>query len=241
MEEANLNNNLDLYLSGKLSDAERDAFEKQLDMDKALQQELEIALKARAVLFARGKKEQKEAFAIRFQEIDAAKKARTRRLYMYAAAAVVSLLLLFTFFLQESSKSNEQLFAQYYKAPLASSIRDLDSISPFKSANIAFQQKQYKEASTLYLQSLSDSAFQKREEALFYAAISFLELKEPQKTQTYLAQLNSEEYLEMKNWYSALTYLQLDNSTKATEILEGIRDRKEHYAEQAGELLKELN
>lgn len=244
MEEAYSDNTLDLYLSGELSEAEKESFEKRLDMDESLRKELEIALKAKAALYAKGIKEQKTAFAERW---DTLKKEgmkpqpMIKPLYVYLAAAVIALLLLFIFLRPEPKLTNQELAMAYYEVPLASSTRGQDSSTQFKYANIAFQQKRYGEAARSYLNSLADSSFTQRDEALFYAGISFFEEKDYQKTLDLFSQLSDEDYLEMKEWYTALTYLMNGQANDSKNILLSIRsDQSHHYMPKAVELLKEL-
>lgn len=243
MEEAYSDKSIDQYLSGELSDVEKDAFEKQLDMDESLRQELEIAVKAKAALYAKAIKSQKETFSSRWQEVKPEQKSQSRKLYYFlAAAAVIGLFLLFNFLKPAPQVSNQELFAQYYETPLASSIRAEGSASSFKKANIAFQQKRYAEAAAFYLEALEDIAFIQRDEAIFFAGISFLELKQTQKALDLFKQLTSEEYLEMKNWYSVLAYLQLDKPDEARTILSSISKNPQHYYYQkAEEILEKLD
>ncbi|MEM6803539.1 MAG: hypothetical protein AAF696_19180 [Bacteroidota bacterium] len=242
MEEAYSDNTLDLYLSGELSEAEQEAFEKRLDMDESLRQELEIALKAKVALHSKGITEQKAAFAKRWDTLKnegMKPQSMIKPLYIYLAAAAVALLLLFIFLRPEPKLSNQELAMAYYEAPLASSIREIDSTTQFKYANIAFQQKRYGDAARSYLNSLADSSFTQRDETMFYAGISFFEEKDYQKALNLFSQLSTQDYVEMKEWYTALTYLMNGQENDSKNILLSISSDQSHfYKEKAVDLLK---
>lgn len=249
MEEAYSDTFIEKYLSGELSDAEKDAFEKQLDMDESLRKELEVAVKARAAIYAKGIEERKEAFAERWQEqkqqeILQDKFHSRRRLipYVAVAAAIVGLLLLFNFFRPDKVQlSNQELFAQYYEAPLAPSIRVEGAVSNFKKANAAFHQGKFEEAALLYTQALRDASFVQKDEARFFGGISYLELGQGTKALELFEQLEGANYQEMKNWYSVMAYLQLDQAENARAILTQITQNPQHfYREKAEELLQKL-
>ena len=244
MEEAYSENTLDLYLSGELSDADQKAFEKRLDMDESLRKELEIALKAKAALYSKGIKEQKAAFSERWDTLKnegIKPQPMIKPMFYYLAAAVIALLLLFIFLRPEPQLSNQELAMAYYEVPLASSMRSQDTTTQFKYANIAFQQKRYGDAARSYLNSLADSSFTQRDEALFYAGISFFEEKDYTKALNLFSQLSAEDYVELKEWYTALTYLMNGQANDSKNILLSISSDQSHfYKPKAVELLKEL-
>lgn len=246
MTEEEKNKRMNQYLAKEMPQEAIESFEKDLQTDPQLREELELEIATRASIFAAGVHEQKAQFRERYQQlkpIPIIQAQRRRRTLLFSSAAAVILLLLAFAFFDSNSPSNQDLYAMFYQQPKASVFRDTDGNASFKAAQIAYADGKFVEAAASYQSALQDSAFTAREEARFYLGISLMEQDELSRAiETFVLLNTSEDYRYMAEWYTALSYLQQGDQENAyTQLQDIIRDNDHFYLTQAQDLMKKMN
>ncbi|MEL6845780.1 MAG: hypothetical protein AAFP02_21450, partial [Bacteroidota bacterium] len=117
---------IEAYLSGSLSEEEKANFELALERDPALKEALTAELAVRVGAFAAGVQDQKAQLIKRYHEQGPKKQlsGAIRPLYLVAAAAVVALLISLWVLVPRTPSSVQDLYASYYERPVASVMRD---------------------------------------------------------------------------------------------------------------------
>jgi tetratricopeptide (TPR) repeat protein len=175
-------------------------------------------------------------------------KSASRRLYVYVAAA--SILLCIGIFgtikmLINSSQPNcEELFKSYYE-PYKNDYNtrsDEVLITNLYLAFQAYENKDYEKAAELFTKVVkSDETIMM---AYFYRGISCIELGEYKTAlesfDKVMKNVNNPYYVQAK-WYSALTWLKINNLTSAKQQLEWLSTNDRFYGAKAKELLKNIN
>jgi tetratricopeptide (TPR) repeat protein len=171
----------------------------------------------------------------------------SKRLYLYLAAA--SILLLIGIFgtvkmLINSSQPNcEELFQLYYE-PYQNDYNTRSDEVLINNLYLAFQayeNKEYEKAADLFTKVIqSDETIMM---AYFYRGISCIELGEYKTAiesfNKVLKNDNNPYYVQAK-WYSALTWLKINNLTSAKQQLEWLSTNDRFYGSKAKELLQKL-
>ncbi|MBC7776740.1 MAG: tetratricopeptide repeat protein [Phycisphaerae bacterium] len=164
--------------------------------------------------------------------------------WVYAAAAMLLLLLLAWPIYQRyigpenTYASAEVLFTEHFSAPAAPTVRDAGRI-PWKEA---YDQKRYPEAIAALEQLLADTSYLRRSEAQLYLGIAHLSAAQPQQAINDFQQIspNNGEW-EDAQWFMALAYLKLNDTVKAKGLLKDIADEASHpWRSKAEEILKKL-
>ena len=158
------------------------------------------------------------------------------------AAAVVFMVLSITF-LWNNTKSNEELFADYFEpsknvsAPIVRSEVD-ESIA--NNAFIAYAEGNYKDALPLFEKAFSTS---NNSELLFYEGNSHLAIGDTEKA---IEKFNkhitfSDTLTNRSHWYLALAYLKMEQNEKAKTELKVFIDSNESFKKvEAKSLLEKL-
>ncbi|MEM1318664.1 MAG: tetratricopeptide repeat protein [Bacteroidota bacterium] len=237
---------IDRYLAGKMTEAERLRFEQRLSEDKDLSQALAQREALRASIEAYGDRELKAKLKgihrnIHREEPAAAPPRRIGR--WLAVAAAVLLLLALGYWLFPRSSSPEQLYAQYYAPydiPFTSRGDNPDRM--LQEAADYFGQEGYAIALPLFRQLLQKEPQQPS--LRFAEALCLLEmgkLPEAERSFKQVVQLPNPFYLDHARWYLALIYLRQSQIYEARRELERlVRDSRADHHEEAKALSKTL-
>ncbi len=248
------------YNNRQLPEAERIAFEQQMQTDPAFAEEVAtlaaiyqgIQEKGDAELNAELMGLGKQLLQTQSGAPEMTAKVNSERMarrfamsrWAYAAAAMLLLLLLAWPIYQRyggpenTYASAETLFSEHFSAPDAPTVRDAGRI-PWKEA---YDQKQYPEAIAALEQLLADTSYLRRSEAQLYLGIARLSAGQAQQAINAFQQIspNNGEW-EDAQWFMALTYLKLNDTVKAKGILKAIADEASHpWRSKAEEILKKL-
>jgi len=138
--------------------------------------------------------------------------------------------------LQELSKKAEEGYAH-------KSIEEMKGENAVMNEALKFYHQGYYAEAVARLEAiLSDD--QPNVEAIFYAGICYLALKQADRALSKFKQLEepkNSSYYEASLWYTSLAYVQLEKKEEAINILEKIILLEGQYKSQAEDLLKTLN
>lgn len=237
------------YAKGQMSESERADFEKRLDTDaefaadiatwatiyKGIQAEGDRQLTSR--LNELGKKlMQSESAGLSATTVNMtqAKKYRIPR-WAYAAAALLLLLLVAWPIYQNLQFSapvyadSKALFEQYFQAPPAPQVRD----AQVTAWRVSYENKDYPAAITQLEQLLADPNFTNRSEANLYLGISYLAAGKGRDALAALGRVNPDSFdWDDAQWYSALSFLIIDDVVQAKQTLKDISGKNGHSHQQ---------
>lgn len=168
--------------------------------------------------------------------------ARVQTWYYYAAAAVVALLIAIKVLLP-SQQSSEELFAEYftpYPNVFEPTTRGSDLLTKRAEAFQAYEQKNYKQAASLF----SDLLREKNESGvLFLLGNSNLMLGEvTEAKENFLTLINDFDDLDLQaKWFLSLSYLKAGDEENARKILKEVGETENSYASKAQELLQQID
>lgn len=229
---------IERFLSGIMTDQEKQGFEKQLEEDPSLQQELDLHRQIETTL--KGEKVHQLRDVLKkvdknWQAPEAPKEAIVKtfnfKKILSIAAAVLVLLVAYQFFSTTKNASSEALFAdnfQTYKMVLNQrTLSDTD--------NNSFDAKLINQGISAYEEknfALAAATFQKLQEQhnnivafQFYRASSELSLENTDIAIRLLEEISSKSghlFVEQTQWYLALAYLQKEENEKARLQLQAI-------------------
>lgn len=229
------------YVTGQLSGAELEAFERRLATDSAFQQEVEDFQSIRDGIRLseynrlKGKLVQMES-----------KKTRTRSFRKYGIAASIALVLgLAGFYLWNQSASTPQaLYAEYYEpypnlyAPIT---RDGNEKNSLEEAFAHYELGKYQLALKGFNQALQKEV---DHDVLFYKAMALILLNRDPEAQKVLSTVekNRTNYYPQTLWYQSLLFLKEGNTNQARAQLKKLTTLKSGYKdEQVKSLLDELD
>ncbi|MEM6345561.1 MAG: hypothetical protein AAF927_16835 [Bacteroidota bacterium] len=250
----NLEEQIDAYLNGRLSEADRSAFETQIAQDPQLAEEVALQKEATQLLLA----DRQRAFKAQLKEVAAKSKTAPvvemketpvvslwQQNWVRIAAAVVLLIGLgFILWPKSAAVSYPQMAEAYFEPyPDRLQIRsgDDDSLTLVQEALLAYNQKDY----DTVVNTLADLDENDPQYLLgrLYRANAYIALKQPAPAIEILQEIYALEQSaisEITAWYLALAYLQADDAPNAQTILQGIaKDEASVYRERAQEILSD--
>lgn len=258
-EEININR----YANGELSGDELKAFETLLQTDEALQKKVDSHKFMDEVLFknlftadedeqneikpllnelgtkyfteGEDDKTAKEPTQLQSEnETSSSRPTLIRRLLPYAAFAAAAAFLLFLFI----PNTKNELFVKYFELP-DNQTKMGQILTTFDKANKAYKTKNFKEAILLYDEFLLKEP--NNPKALLYKGGAELSLS---RTSTAIATfqklVQNPRYVDIANWYLALSHLNIGSEEQTKTILKSITLSDKEYYNKAQHLLKEL-
>lgn len=228
---------IDKYLKGELTEAERIAFEKQVEADSALAEELKAQVKAEYAIRTEAKAAQKAALKVAYARLEAEggltqiRPFYQRSGFLVAVAAAVVLLFFAVRFLGESPQmSPDELFAAHMEPQPISFTRGSQDTALINLGN-AYQQADYSQAITEAEKLLADSLHASSPKIWLSLAISQLMINQPQAALESLKEVDEgSAFREQKLWYEALALLKVDLVMAKEKLL--VISQSEHYMSQ---------
>jgi len=247
------------YTLGQMSEAERTDFEKRLETDAAfagevatwaaiyrgIQAEGDHQLDAQLREFGK-KLMQTESSGLSATVVNA---PQTRKFqiprWAYAVAAALLLLLVAWPIYQNLTPStpayadNKALFEKNFRMLPAPEVRDA-KVSAWRDA---YQKKDYTTAAAELEKLLSDPNYARRSEASLFLGLSHLAAGQGQKALDAFQKVSPDSFdWEDAQWYSALTYIIIDDVVHAKPILEDIAGKNGHpHQREAREMLDTMD
>lgn len=249
-ENYTLQEQIEKYLDGLMSDDERMQFEAQLESDQAFAAEVASYALARKALAQEARSRMRQQAEQAYQNYDGSEKQQsTKSNTLLRIAAAVALLVALGagyFWMSGSADSPQELYAAYYAPVEASASRaaSTDEEAALQAAVTTYKNKDF-DAALGQFQKLTESANATvATEATLFLGACFLEKNQPEKTIETLAGIDSQSvaYFSKAQWYTALAHLLAGHSDKAAETLKTISTTNKHYKQsEATELLEKLN
>lgn len=252
-----INDHIDQYLLNTLTAEEKQAFEKQLKQDEALQEEVVFRKKMLAGLeqlhvgqlveqFAAFEKKNNTTVPSIPSPIKPKRKLSVvwNRQYLAIAAGLALIILtgiVYYVYSGEQRNSNQQLFSSYYNPPDNQSLMEEieDNMSGFANQDkerwialqegmIAYENKNFGQAEGLLEQYVK--TFPSDFDARFYLAITKFQLDKTNEGRNILIQLENsyqKDERDIISWYLALAYVKLNQEEAAKELLTELLQKKE--------------
>jgi tetratricopeptide (TPR) repeat protein len=241
---------IEQYITGEMTGAERSAFEEAMQRDATLQQEVA----AYKDIIAGIEHAETDAFSEMIQgwekqikENEKPQQAKVRRLFSpaisMALVAAVVLLLTFTFIFNPFSTAGDPFQQAFQPYPdeitiMGDGTGELDQQKANKAMAL-YNEGDYEEALPVFAELVTESpdiAVLK-----LYKGISELQTEDFTSATATFSALQQTSYAQTADWYQALTQLRYDNLPAGKTILTTIANTDGHpYRDQARELLEEL-
>lgn len=240
---------IDRYLQGEMNPEEKVWFEKEIEGNLPLKNEVDLRRKVDSVLA------DKELIELKMQlnnihqeiaEITENGRGAIRKVYqrVYLTAGVLAVFVLaFTLFLSNRNFPNEKLVDMYYQPAQASvNFRSVEQAeSQLSLAMNLYNNKEFEKAIQLF-----EEVLQKDNELIganLYSGISHMEVKEynsaNQRFQRIIdAQPNP--FVESARWYLGVCYIMTNERSKAAEQFEILADFEGYYNGDAKKILKRI-
>lgn len=161
------------------------------------------------------------------------------------AASIICAIGITSFWFLNQTQNPEDLFLDYF-SPYENVVLPISRTEKTKDNKvIAFENYEvgnYKEALKKF-KALSPEKKEDKEVIVFYKAICYLQLHQPEKTITLLKEnfKNNYRWKDKNNWYLALAYLKTNNISEAKRILSELSKQKINFKKEATlSLLKSL-
>lgn len=180
---------------------------------------------------------------IQLQPVDSS--LQNRQNLLKAAAVLAIIIAVGTtiyFFTSGNNKSNDDLYAKYYEKDIGTPVTLSSNEEKLKQETMNyFKAGEYKKAEQGFLKLLQSSS----EESSFYhyyLGCTYLELKQWSDAKKHLKSVDSKQILIEKVEYRlALTYLMLEDTDAALDIMKKIVQNKDHrYRKEAEQFLQEF-
>lgn len=218
----NIQDSIDKYLLGKLSGAELSDFEKQVNEDSELAEEVRLQQGAFKMIDLAGDERMRATIKKVHTKMHMPSKRKNNRrfLLLASAAAVLAVFLIWNFFIKtDQILSPEKAYAAYFE-PLPMSFAERGGgDKELVNASMFYSKGEYEEAISIFEKLNDDNTDTSIDMAL---GISLLEEGEYKKAISIFEELiltKDPFYEHHAYWYAALGYLKLENFPKCKDYL----------------------
>ena len=241
---------IEAYLAEQMTKEEQLAFEKEIESDASLAEEVNLQRDTHAILNLNNQVAWKEKLKVLDAKIETemVSEKKVQRIPLWSrtymrAAAVILLLITSGYFFIRSSYNDQHLIGQAFDPyPDILTVKggeDTEDILP--QAMAVYNQKNYQTAIPMFQQLLSDKLHE--EDVRFYLANALMATNQPAEALPLLDEtvsLNT-KYNEVAPWLAALACLQAEITDACMQRLEAIANSESFYAAQAKDLLSKLD
>lgn len=226
--------NIDAYLSGDLSREEAAAFEEALRDDESLQHDLETA---KTVIEGIEGHAFKQAMHGLNRELYAPKLKTGRTVnFRYVTGIAASLLLICAVIYLLIPPTRQDFDSYFTPFPPPAQTRDAAQ-SMLPPTALAYYSLGEFDKAIAELEKIDGS--KRSDETWFYLGVSYLGNRMPADAMKSFEKIQSPNYKEFVSWYTALAYLQLEQTQQAKMELSGIGKREYQY-DNAQKILHDL-
>jgi tetratricopeptide (TPR) repeat protein len=238
---------IERYNAEEMSDTEKQWFQKELDGNEKLRNEVILRKRTDEVL----KKQNVMSLRNKLSEIENTRKEVNKpvkssgKAYIKYAAVVAVLVLIGTITLFPGKKlSSEEIMKRYYKAyEPPTSQRSIQSATDedFTLAVEFYNTRDYEKAAVLFNKVLENKP-NDMQTVLLVGVASFEEKKFPEAKQSFGRVIEDKDnlYIDQAQWYLALCYLNTDEKDKAIKILKTIGKESSIYKNDANRIIRGL-
>jgi hypothetical protein len=239
---------IERYIAGEMEDDERQWFEKELDGNSSLRDEVGLRkktdhiLRGRDVMSLRNKlsaieKKRKEAEVV-------PKKSVKPALAKYAAVITILALIGSLYLFRERNTGSEELLGRYYKVyePPAGQRSGKVAENPDFTMALEFYNTNDFANAALFFSKVVASNPRDMQSVLLKGVSNFEEKHYPEAKKSFVTVIddNNNLYLEAAKWYLALCYLKTGEDDKAGLMLKTISGNGGIYARDAKKLLRSI-
>lgn len=233
-----IDKDLEAYLAGKMSEAERKRWDEKLQVDPALMARLKTHLSAQVSVLASAYDTEFDELRSRFQPGEGVVRPffTAQRMGLIAAGVLALAVAAFLLFRPKGISEQEAFLAYYAAPPAPATMRDeaMSNFTLLKQAHAAFNQKDYQTALEGYTQYLADTTDPNTE---FFQAIARLETDQDSSAIQQLEQLTVNQ--QEVDWYLALAYLKIARPEEAQAQLAKITANPQHFFYAKAQKLRE--
>lgn len=242
MTEA-LMDQMDAYLEGTMTAAERQSFERELDNNTELAEMLDAHRSTIFSIESVGVKADLQQIVAQNRVAKPTKVRSFNRTVLSIAASLLVLVGAFFILKPGAGSSAQKLYQAYYQTdPGLPTLMGSTDNALFDDAMVDFKSGNYDVA----LEKFNDLAARDatNDTLLFYQGVSALEIGDTEMALTFLSQIDQTQstWAEKTEWTQAMIYLANDNVSGAQTLLEKIANTTGHrYRDQAVEVLDQLS
>lgn len=246
-KEKDINQWIDDYIFGTLSEQEHQLFQKRLEAEPELAEQVKIQQALKSGVEAFGRKTLKTELQGMHEEVVGLQpepaKRRSLRSMLIAAASFLLLISAMLWLFAGPGDDQEGLYATYFKAYDLSTTQRSKANEALINIEQLYQDEKYAVALPL-IQAHVDSLSPAPSSWLLAAGICQLELDRPQEALQFFQKISAQQDFNFRDevsWFSALAYLkagELDKTKKALEAL--VVDERADHHEEALDLLEAL-
>ncbi|HUX57286.1 MAG TPA: tetratricopeptide repeat protein [Bacteroidales bacterium] len=238
---------IERYNAGEMSEAEKKWFQKELDGNEKLSNEVNLRRRTDDVLMNRDiiSLRNKLSEIARKKETDVPAKSPGKQFYLKYVAVISGLILIGSITLFSGKKlSNKEIISKYYKAyepPSAQRSVQTELNTDFILALEFYNTNDYENAAVHFKKVLECNP--KDMQSVFLNGVSnFEDKKYPDAKQSFDIVINDNNNLFIENaeWYLALCYIKTDDMEKAIQQLEIIYEEGGIYKDGAKKIIRKL-
>lgn len=225
------------YARGKLSSEEKAVFEKRLETDEKLMEELTAYRKNELVIKAAARQKIRQEVSTAYVE----KNKNYRIFTMHRMAIAASFLILLAaglWWSNQNNKTPDKLYSEYFEIPAPPSVRNGNTaVNPkWKTAIDAYAENHFSTAIPIFEELLLDEDFNQKGTIKLLLGASFLKEEKYEEALYILNQINpSSTFIQDAEWYRALALLKMGNKKDAKKAFEHIVKQKRHFKKEEAE------
>jgi TolA-binding protein len=248
-QDLNYSEYIERYLQGEMASDEKLWFEKEIEGDIYLQDEIKLRKQVNMVLSDRDLidlKSQLEQIHFEINEVTEKGRIAIRKIYRrayYTAGALVLLILGFTLHFYAGNYSNSRILDNYY-SPVAATANFRSASSgkdQLTKAMELYKEKQYKQAIALFERLLKQDS--SKLGINLYSGISNMEIKhynEANRNFQRIIKNQPNPFVESAKWYLGMCYIMTNEREKAAEQFESLAATDGYYQRDAKRILRRI-
>ena len=239
---------IERYIAGEMGEDERQWFEKELNGNENLRQEVDLRKKTDLVL------KHQDLISLRSKLSDLEKQRREKELsvskssrpaYIRYAALITALILIGSVVLFKGKHtSGEEALNRYYKTyePPTTQRSGLNTENADFSLAIEFYNTNDYANAALFFNKVVESNPKDMQSVLLSGVSNFEDKKYPDAKISFATVIddNNNLFIETAKWYLALCYIKTSETDKAISQLEAITEEKGIYSTNARKILRKL-
>jgi tetratricopeptide (TPR) repeat protein len=241
---------LENYYEGRMSDSEREAFEKLIVSDALAANELQNYILSRSAIASASNERLKKHLLESGASINMSGQRKNPFTRFLALAASIALLLglgwvLFHFL--QPQKTGDEIYLSWYQRPDISDFAvrgdDNDSSQVFWDRGLDYYANhKIDKAAAEFNKIIRINKTVSASKAYFMLGLCYMEMNDTQKAIKTFGQVNDKSnFVFMKQYYSALCYIKMDKKKEASDLLQRIvQDQNHPYRKNAIRILREL-
>jgi len=241
---------IERFLKDEMSLEERNWFEKEIEGNHALKNEIEFRRQVESVLSDKDMielKAQLDQIHQEIYEVTEKGKGTIRKIYQrvyVAAGSLVIFALLLAVFITNRNYSNEKLIDLYYQpAKVSVNFRaGIPGQDKLAKAMQLYESKQFDKAIILFESVLKEDG--SKIGLNLYSGISYMELEkysDANKKFQNILDNKPNAFVESATWYLGMCYILIDERDKAADQFEILANREGYYQNNAKNILKRIN